>query len=220
VGGWRAGGTKEALRHAFVDRVQAGDGYFDIQTIQIMLVYSVNEKAGANQITGLFIFGTVCSLEYAHAMNIPHDELTWPAGLQQKVQEDHRANSRVAQRGDGGIPRPLQIWAIMLGRLEKLHDTRCMTPSGTHRDGRPFGISLESLAAQGVSLEMGVFRAVTKKQQKQDPQSNKCYKNIKYVEVLSLFSLTHPPHPPLICRHMTHKGTVSPESQPEVSSHV
>jgi len=48
--------TKEALRQAFVDQVQAGDGYFDIQPIQIMLVYSVNEKAGANQIIDLFIF--------------------------------------------------------------------------------------------------------------------------------------------------------------------
>jgi len=38
--------TKEALRHAFVDRIQAGNGYFDIQPIQIMLVYSVNEQAG------------------------------------------------------------------------------------------------------------------------------------------------------------------------------
>ena len=103
MGGWRAGGTKEALRHAFVDRVQAGDGYFDIQTIQIMLVYSVNEKAGANQITGLFIFEAVCSLEYAHAMNISHDE----AGLQQEVQEDHQSKSRAAQRGHGGTPRPM-----------------------------------------------------------------------------------------------------------------
>ena len=41
--------TKEALRHAFVERVRAGDAYFDIQPIQIMLVHSVNEKAGANQ---------------------------------------------------------------------------------------------------------------------------------------------------------------------------
>jgi len=48
--------TKEALRHAFVDRVQTGDGCFDIQPIHIMLVYSINEKAGANQIMGLFIF--------------------------------------------------------------------------------------------------------------------------------------------------------------------
>jgi len=129
-----------------------------------VLVYSVNEKAGANQIVGLFIFEAVCSLEYAHAMNISHDEITWPAGLQQEVQEDHRAKSRAAQRGDGGTPRPLQIWAIMLGRLEKLYDIRHMTPSGTHRDGGPFGISLESLAAQGVCLEMGTLRAVMQKQ--------------------------------------------------------
>jgi len=118
--------TKEALRHAFVDRVQADEGYFDIQSIQIMLVYSVNEKAGANQIIGLFIFDAVCSssLEYAHAMNISHDKLTWPAGLQQEVQEDRQAKSRAAQRGDGGTPRPLQTRAIMLGTFEKLHDTR------------------------------------------------------------------------------------------------
>jgi len=32
-----------------------------------------------------------------------------------------------------------------------------MTPTGTHRDGGPFGISLESLAAQGVSLETGAL---------------------------------------------------------------
>jgi len=37
-----------------------------------------------------------------------------------------------------------------------------MTPSGTHRDGGPFGINLESLAAQGVCLEMGALRAVVK----------------------------------------------------------
>ena len=74
--------TKQALKQAFVDRVQAGNVYFDIQPIQIMLVYSVNEKAGANQIIGLFNFEAVCSVEYAHAMNISHDELTWPLGLQ------------------------------------------------------------------------------------------------------------------------------------------
>jgi len=68
--------TKEARMQAFVNRVQAGDGYSDIQPIQIILVYSVNEKAGANQIIGLFIFEAVCSVEYAHAMNISHDELT------------------------------------------------------------------------------------------------------------------------------------------------
>jgi hypothetical protein len=120
--------TKEALRHVFVDRVQTGDGYFDIEPIQIMLVYSINEKAGANQIIDLFIFEAVCCLEYANAMNISHDELTWPAGLQQEVQEDHRAKSRAAQRRDGGTPRLLQMRAIMLGRLEKLHDNRYMTP--------------------------------------------------------------------------------------------
>jgi len=156
--------TKEAPRHAFVDRVQAGDGYFEIQPIQIMLVYSVNEKAGAHQIIGLFIFEAVCSLVYAHAMNISHDELTWPTGLQQEVQEDHREKLRAAQRGDGGTPRPLQIRAIMLGRLEKLYDNKYMKSSGTHRDGGPFGISLESLAAQDVSLEMGALRAVMQKQ--------------------------------------------------------
>ena len=97
-------------------------------------------------------------------MNISHDELTWPAGLQQEIQKDHWAKSRAAQRGDGGTPRPLQIRAIMLGRLEKSLDTRYTTPSGTHRDGGPFCISLESLAAQGVYLEMGALRAVMQKQ--------------------------------------------------------
>jgi len=48
--------TKEALKQAFVDRGPGGNGYFDIQPIQIMLVYSVNETAGANQIIGLFDF--------------------------------------------------------------------------------------------------------------------------------------------------------------------
>jgi len=93
-----------------------------------------------------------------------NNELTWPAGLQQELQEDHRAKSRAAQRGHGGTPRPLRIRVIMLGRLEKLHDTRYMTPSDTQRDGGPFGISLESLAAQGVCLEMGALRAVMQKQ--------------------------------------------------------
>ena len=143
---------------------RAGDAYFDIQPTQIMLVYSVNGKAGANQIIGLFIFEAVCSQEYAHAMNITHDNLTWPAGLQQEVQEDHQAKSRAAQRGDGGTPRPLQTRAIMLGRLEKLHDTKYMTPSSAHRDGGPFGISLESLATQGVHHEMGALHAVVQKQ--------------------------------------------------------
>jgi len=32
-----------------------------------------------------------------------------------------------------------------------------MKPKGVHRDGGPFGISLESLAAQGVSLETGAL---------------------------------------------------------------
>ena len=144
---------------------QAGDGYFDIQPIQIMLVYSVNKQANANQIIGLFIFEAVCSVEYAHAMNISHDELTWPLGLQQEVQEDHQAKLRAAQRGDGGSPRPKQIRAIMLGRLDKMNDMKYMTPTGTHRDGPggPFGISLESLAAQGVSLETGALCAVIPK---------------------------------------------------------
>ena len=48
--------TKKALRHAYLERVRAGDGYFVVQHIQIMLVYSVNKQAGANQIIGLFIF--------------------------------------------------------------------------------------------------------------------------------------------------------------------
>jgi len=68
------------------------------------------------------------SLKYAHAMNITHDELTWPAGLQQEEKEDHQAKSRAAQRGDGGKPRPLQTRAIMLGRLEWLHDTQVHDP--------------------------------------------------------------------------------------------
>ena len=69
----------------------------------------------------------------------------------QEVQEDHRAKLRAAQQGDGGTPRPLQIRAIMLGRLEKLNDNRYITPSGTQSDGGPFDISLESHAAQGLS---------------------------------------------------------------------
>ena len=61
-------------------------------------------------------------MEYAHAMNISHGELTWPLGLQQEVQEDHQAKMRAAQRGGGGLPRPQQIRAIMLGRLDKMND--------------------------------------------------------------------------------------------------
>ena len=90
-------------------------------------------------------------------MNISHGELTWPLGLQQEVQEDHQAKMRAAQRGDGGPPRPQEIRTIMLGRLDKMNDMKYMTPTGTHRDGGPFGISLESLAAQGVSLETGAL---------------------------------------------------------------
>jgi len=82
----------------------------------------------------------------------------------QEVQEDHRAKLRAAQQGDGGTPRPLQIRAIMLGRLEKLNDNRYITPSGTQSDGGPFDISLESHAAQGVSLKMGALRAAMQKQ--------------------------------------------------------
>ena len=55
------------------------------------------------------------------------------------------------------LPRPQQIRAIMLGSLDKMNDMKHMTPTGTHRDGGPFGISLESLAAQGVSLETGAL---------------------------------------------------------------
>jgi len=122
-----------------------------------MLVYSVDEKAGANHIIGLFIFEAVYSVEYAHAMNISHGELTRPLGLHQEVQEDHQAKMRAAQRGDGGPPRPQQIRTIMLGKLDKMNDMKYMTPTGTHHDGGPFGISLESLATQGVSLETGVL---------------------------------------------------------------
>ena len=88
-------------------------------------------------------------------LNISHDELTWPLGLQQEVQEDRQAKVRAAQRGDGGLPKPQQIRAIMLGRLDKMNDMKFITPTGTHRDGGPFGMSLESLAAQVVSLETG-----------------------------------------------------------------
>ena len=93
-----------------------------------MLVYSVNEKTGGNQMIGLFIFEAVRSLEYAHTVNISLDELTWPAGLQQELQEDHRAKSRATQRGHGGTPRPLRIRVIMLGRLEKLHEHQIHDP--------------------------------------------------------------------------------------------
>jgi len=147
--------TKAAMNQAFIDRIRVGNGCFDIHPIQIMLVYSVDEKVGANRIIGLFTFEAVCSMEYAHAMNISHGELTWPLGLQQEVQEDHQAKMRAAQRGGGGLPRPQQIRAIMLGRLDKMNDIQYMTPTGAHRDGGPFGISLESLTAQGVSLETG-----------------------------------------------------------------
>jgi len=89
-------------------------------------------------------------------MNIKHDELTWPTGLQQEVQKYHQAKSRAVQEGEGGKLRPLQTRAIMLGRLEKLHEKKYMTPSSAHRDGGPFDISLECLAAQGIHLEMCV----------------------------------------------------------------
>ena len=45
----------------------------------------------------------------------------------------------------------------MLGRLDKMNDIQYMTPTGAHRDSGPFGISLESLTAQGVSLETGAL---------------------------------------------------------------
>jgi len=41
-----------------------------------------------------------------------------------------------------------------------MNDMKYMTPTDTHRDGGPFGISLELLAAQGVSLETGALCAV------------------------------------------------------------
>jgi len=175
--------TKEALRHAIVDRVQAGDGYFGIQPIQIMLVYSVNEKPGANQIIGLFIFEAVCSLEYVHAMNISHDELTGPLGLQQQVQEDHQAKLRAAQRGDGGPPRPQQIRAIMLERLDKLNDMKNMTPTGTHRDGGPFGIRLDPLPHR-VSLSKWERFVLSSKS-----NSDKIHKrtNLNFVKITNKF---------------------------------
>ena len=131
--------TKAAIRLAFDARIGAGERYFDIQPIQ----YSVSEEAGTNKIIGIFTFEAVCSLEVAHRMNIEHDELTWPSGLQQELQKDHQAKTRAAQEGAGSRPRPLQTRAIMLGKLEKFHEKKHMTPSSTHRDGGPFGISLE-----------------------------------------------------------------------------
>jgi len=77
--------------------------------------------------------------------------------IHQPLTEDHQAKMRAAQRGNGGPPRPQQIRAIMLGRLDKMNVMKYMTQTGTHRDGGPFGISLESLAAQGVSLETGAL---------------------------------------------------------------
>jgi len=131
--------TKAAIRLAFDARIGAGERYFDIQPIQ----YSVSEEAGTNKIIGIFTFEAVCSLEVAHRMNIEHDELTWPSGLQQELQKDHQAKTRAAQEGAGSRPRPLQTRAIMLGKLEKFHEKKHMTPSSAHRDGGPFGISLE-----------------------------------------------------------------------------
>jgi len=148
------------MRTACDERTGAGEGYFDKEPIQLLLVYSVSEEAGTKKIIGIFTFEAVCSLEVAHSMNIQHDELTWPTGLQQELQKDHQAKSRAAQQGEGGKPRPLQTRAIMLGRLEKLQETKYMTPSSAHRDGCPFGISLECLAAQEVHLEMGTLRVV------------------------------------------------------------
>jgi len=98
-----------------------------------------------------------CGISCTAATSTPPGELTWPLGLQQEVQEDHQAKMRAAQRGGGGLPRPQQIRAIMLGRLDKMNDIKYMTPTGAHRDGGPFGISLESLTAQGVSLETGAL---------------------------------------------------------------
>jgi len=158
--GLQISSTKAAIRLAFDARISAGAGYFDIQPIQLLLVYSVSEETGTNKIIGIFTFEAVCSLEVAHRMNIEHDELTWPSRLQQELQKDHQAKSRVVQEGEGRKPRPLQTRAIMLGRLEKLNDKKHMTPSSAHRDGGPFSISLECLAAQGIHFEMGTLRVV------------------------------------------------------------
>ena len=38
------------MNQAFIDRIRVGNGCFDIHPIQIMLVYSVDEKVGANRI--------------------------------------------------------------------------------------------------------------------------------------------------------------------------
>ena len=141
--GLQISSTKAAIRLAFDARISAGAGYFDIQPIQLLLVYSVSEETGTNKIIGIFTFEAVCSLEVAHRMNIEHDELTWPSRLQQELQKDHQAKSRVVQEGEGRKPRPLQTRAIMLGKLEKFHEKKHMTPSSAHRDGGPFGISLE-----------------------------------------------------------------------------
>ena len=66
-------------------------------------------------------------VEYAHAMNISHDELTWLLGLQQEAQGDHQAKVRAAQQVDGGPAKPQQIRAIMLGRLDKMNDMKFIT---------------------------------------------------------------------------------------------
>jgi len=77
-----------------------------------------------------------------------------------------RGSSGEIESGTAGQWRPSKTAAdsaIMLGRLDKMNDMKYMTPTGTHRDGRPLGISLESLAAQGVSLETGALCAVIQK---------------------------------------------------------
>ena len=71
----------------------------------------------------------------------------------------------------------------MLERLDKLNDMKNMTPTGTHRDGGPFGIRLDPLPHR-VSLSKWEHFVLSSKS-----NSDKIHKrtNLNFVKITNKF---------------------------------
>jgi len=143
--------TKELIMRAFVKRLRDSGLCFDIKPFRLSLVYVWMKSLMA---TRSLVFESVCTLKYAHDLNIKNGELTCPMGYQNDLEAVHHAKALDVARGLCRKPLPIPTRALMSGSIMKADTIAYMMPFVGHRDGGPFGVSYEFLATQGIQIDM------------------------------------------------------------------
>ena len=136
--------------------LEANGGCINVQPASLWLAYTL-EKSTAdghpqNEVAGVLVVQSICSLAFALHMSEPGD---WLHEIVEREGAVLRAKKARHANGDlKNAPREPEERLLMIGHFQRAHSPMFFTPEDHHQDGGPYRITKESFVSQTAGLRL------------------------------------------------------------------